>query len=259
MGDTNFDLITALGTLEHQGGRATGTTTPSTDWLLSLGNFENTSPSFEPPAPPAPPFGGVNSFIKHMEDREGEAAETMTDLAQNAWVRPFYFSRPNNTFRPLTSPGFFFGVQPHVYHPPSHPDPLALPSVTSLPSLSAFPLTVGEIRISDDSRTNIVSLVHSSHQSPWPSVSTATFPSIDTISVCLNLYFQRFQPTFPILNKEKILKGDAQPVLLLAIAAIGATYSPKLEGLGVALAELVRRSLQYLVSFFPVLTLGGMY
>lgn len=41
----------------------------------------------------------------------------------------------------------------------------------------------------------------------------------------MNLFFQRFDPVFPILNKERVRGSDIPGVLLLAMAAIGATYS----------------------------------
>ena len=102
-------------------------------------------------------------------------------------------------------------------------------------------------RLSESAREEILSLVSISHQPHWPIVDVAAFPSTQTLSVCINLYFRHFHDTLPILRRSTFRITEATPVLLLAMAAIGAMYSKDgLSGLAVALNELARRAITYM-------------
>jgi len=93
----------------------------------------------------------------------------------------------------------------------------------------------------------MLSLISISHQPHWPVVDVAAFPSTQTLSVCINLYFQHFHETLPILRRSTFRIAEAAPVLLLAMAAIGAMYSRDgLAGLAVAMNELTRRSISFM-------------
>lgn len=93
----------------------------------------------------------------------------------------------------------------------------------------------------------MLSLISISHQPHWPAVDVAAFPSVQTLSVCINLYFQHFHETLPILRRSTFRIAETAPVLLLAMAAIGAMYSRDgLTGLAVAMNELTRRSISFL-------------
>jgi hypothetical protein len=99
----------------------------------------------------------------------------------------------------------------------------------------------------------MLSLVSVSHQSHWPIVDVVAFPSTQTLSVCVNLYFRYFHETLPILRRSTFRVSEAPPVLLLAMAAIGTMYSRDgLNGLAVAMNELARRAIAYLVSGLPL-------
>lgn len=74
------------------------------------------------------------------------------------------------------------------------------------------------------------------------------FPDHDTLSDFIDLYFEKFHPTFPILHRPTFVMGDTPPVVLMAVAAIGATFADKeFKPIVVALCELVRRMVQWMV------------
>ncbi len=101
----------------------------------------------------------------------------------------------------------------------------------------------------------MLSLIHLSHQAHWSFANIDDFPSAETLNSCVNLYFLYFHPTFPVIRPTALKDASAPAVLLLAAAAIGATYAKDdLKSLAVGLNELVRRMLTYLVSrSFPCL------
>ena len=75
------------------------------------------------------------------------------------------------------------------------------------------------------------------------------FPDHETLSDYVDLYFERFHPTFPILHKASFYQADTPALLLLAVAGIGATYADKeFRPLAVAIDELVRRIVTWMVS-----------
>jgi hypothetical protein len=99
----------------------------------------------------------------------------------------------------------------------------------------------------NSTREAILSLINTAHQPHWSSVDVAAFPSARTLSICNNLYFQHFHETLPIVRRSTFQSTEASPVLLLSMAAIGATYSKNgLKGVAVALNELCRRAIAYL-------------
>lgn len=101
--------------------------------------------------------------------------------------------------------------------------------------------------MTESAREAMLSLVGMSHQSHWPTVDVTSFPSTQTLTVCVNLYFRHFHETLPILRRSTFRMSEANPVLLLAMAAIGAMYSRnELDGLAVALNELARRAISYM-------------
>jgi len=96
----------------------------------------------------------------------------------------------------------------------------------------------------------MLSLFYLSHQSLWQMPDIEEFPDYDTLSDFVDLYFEKFHDTFPILHKPSFYQGDTPAVLLLAVAAIGATYADKeFRPLAVALDELVRRIITWAVSW----------
>lgn len=95
----------------------------------------------------------------------------------------------------------------------------------------------------------MLSLVYLSHQNMWLMPDIEDFPDQETLSDFVDLYFERFHHTFPFLHRPTFHLHDTSAVLLLAIAAVGATYADsEFRPLAVALSELVRRIVQWMVS-----------
>ncbi|UNI15668.1 hypothetical protein JDV02_002179 [Purpureocillium takamizusanense] len=134
---------------------------------------------------------------------------------------------------------------PHVYRPSETDSQLSLsPIVQSMPSIFRDP---NLDFIKEAIRESMMTLVSSTNQPNWPAVDVALFPSTQTLSVCINLYFRHFHDTLPIIRRSKTRATDAPPILLLAMASIGAMYSrDKLSGLAIALNELTRRAIHYM-------------
>jgi hypothetical protein len=98
------------------------------------------------------------------------------------------------------------------------------------------------------SHNAMLSLVYLSHQAMWLMPDIDDFPDQETLSDFVDLYFERFHATFPILHRATFRRDNTSAVLLLAVAAVGATYADKaFRPLAVALSELVRRIVQWMV------------
>lgn len=94
----------------------------------------------------------------------------------------------------------------------------------------------------------MLSLIYLSHQNLWLMPDIGDFPDNETLSDFVDLYFENFHPTFPILHKPTVLSTETPAVLLLSVAAVGATYAEKsVQPLAVALSELVRRIVTWMV------------
>ncbi|KAI5479224.1 Fungal transcriptional regulatory protein [Pseudohyphozyma bogoriensis] len=138
---------------------------------------------------------------------------------------------------------------PQVYAPTRPVGRLVIPRISAPArvSLEDQSLSSDAISISEDTRRDLIELVHTSHQSAW-TMDINTFPSATTLALCIDLYFKRFHDTFPILRKDMIKAGhETAPILLLAMAGIGATYLKEgFDGLAVTLSEVVRRALTHM-------------
>ncbi|OAA50753.1 Fungal transcriptional regulatory protein [Beauveria brongniartii RCEF 3172] len=135
---------------------------------------------------------------------------------------------------------------PHVYHPSGRDVQINLSTAApKTPSILQQP-QLGHVK--ESSRQAIISLVSTTHQPNWPAVDFACFPSTETLSICINLYFRHFHDTLPILRRVDLPNRESSPVLLLAMAAIGAMYSrdAALRSLALALNELARRAISSL-------------
>lgn len=156
---------------------------------------------------------------------------------------------------------------PHVYKPQTADTNIDLPRSEQVDA-SAFaeaershhasaassshpsPIAAGQNVLPETNRQAMLSLIRMCHQGPiWSEPDVGRFPSTTTLSVCVDLYFRHFQPCLPILDPATFDLTTAPPVLVMAIAAIGSMYSQDgLRNLGVALNEIVRRSIIFIVS-----------
>jgi hypothetical protein len=94
----------------------------------------------------------------------------------------------------------------------------------------------------------MISIIARSHTAIWPAIDTANFPSSETLTNCVNLYYRHFHSWLPILGRGRNELEESAPLILAAMAAIGASYSRyDWRGLGIALGELVRRAVVYIV------------
>jgi len=95
----------------------------------------------------------------------------------------------------------------------------------------------------------MLNMISQSHQAVWPSIDTVNFPSTHTLTVCVNLYHRHFHDSVMLLERDSFRLETSPPLVIAAMAAIGAMYSRDgLQRLGIALNELVRRAVFYVVS-----------
>ncbi|KAH8698650.1 fungal-specific transcription factor domain-containing protein [Talaromyces proteolyticus] len=134
---------------------------------------------------------------------------------------------------------------PHVFRPSQQDNQLDLPPpVNQKARLGLQGPVIDGIEYS--TRQEIISLIHTAHRPQWPLVDLSFFPSNETLTSCVNLYFRHFHETLPIIRRSTFRKTDAPPILLLTMAAIGAVYSHDgLSGLAIALNELARRVISH--------------
>ncbi|WWC88487.1 uncharacterized protein L201_003398 [Kwoniella dendrophila CBS 6074] len=145
----------------------------------------------------------------------------------NPWPSIF---KPKVPDRPLTLAGI--KASPRTYN-----EKYKIPSSSGLKTNA----------INETSRNAMLSLIYLCHQPHWLMPDIDDFPNSETMSDFVDLYFENFHPIFPIVHKPTFLKSDTPAVLLLSVAAIGATYANKEFGpLAVALCELVRRMIAWM-------------
>ena len=98
------------------------------------------------------------------------------------------------------------------------------------------------------SRNAMLSLVYLSHQTHWLMPDIQDFPDQETLSDWVDLYFEHFHPALPLLHQATWKTTDTPAVLMLGVAAIGATYADAdYRPITVSMSELVRRMVQWLV------------
>ncbi|KAL2835334.1 fungal-specific transcription factor domain-containing protein [Aspergillus pseudoustus] len=136
---------------------------------------------------------------------------------------------------------------PHVYKPSRDDEQLSITQVDPCSTLQPTSHWESPDHVDISTRDAILWVINNAHQSHWPTLDVSAFPSTRTLSICINFYFRHFHDTLPILCRSSFRSGEHSPVLLLAMAAIGAMYSPKrMAALAVALNELSRRAIVYL-------------
>ncbi|KAH7357520.1 hypothetical protein BKA66DRAFT_562431 [Pyrenochaeta sp. MPI-SDFR-AT-0127] len=80
-------------------------------------------------------------------------------------------------------------------------------------------------------------------QSHYPLFKNPKIPPRPVLNAWIQLYFEYFHPVFPVLHKASFSSPETHPLLVLAVAAIGAQFSNLKNSFACALSlhELVRR------------------
>jgi len=89
---------------------------------------------------------------------------------------------------------------------------------------------------------------------PSSQSSSRGLPPLKLINCFIQLYFEHFQPFFPLLHQPSFDSSTLAPELVLAVVTIGCRYS-KASGSDVcalALSELLKRSLMSLVCIHSI-------
>ncbi|WVR06415.1 hypothetical protein IAU60_003446 [Kwoniella sp. DSM 27419] len=134
---------------------------------------------------------------------------------------------------------------PNVFRPKAPDRPLTLAGVKASPRPHRPPDAFDAV--SETSRNAMLSLIYLSHQAQWLMPDVDDFPDRETLSDFVDLYFEKFHPLLPIIHKPSFFEQETPPVLLLSVAAMGATYADKeFRPLAVALCELVRRMITWM-------------
>ncbi|KAI9634952.1 fungal-specific transcription factor domain-containing protein [Dioszegia hungarica] len=134
---------------------------------------------------------------------------------------------------------------PNIFKPKMPDRPLTLGGVKASPRTDRIRGHPSAIEAT--SRNAMLSLVYLSHQAMWLMPDIEDFPDQETLSDFVDLYFEQFHATFPILHRPTFSVDNTSAVLLLAVAAVGATYADReFRPLAVALSELVRRIVQWM-------------
>ncbi|CAK7228811.1 hypothetical protein SBRCBS47491_007034 [Sporothrix bragantina] len=249
---------------------------PDTNMFEAIG-------ALPPPPPPPPPQHTEPQIIAGASPTStADASGSMTGRTppdrDSEIVRALKAEevdgQPNTGDLPNGSPEE--SAWPTVYYQPNTPvDPVDLPTVTrpSSPTsrvptaalLSTFAagsgtpssstgggsLMTSSASINAQARMSMQVLAAYAHRPVWPLPDLANFPSIPSLTACVNCYLAHFAAWLPIVDspRRSFRVDKAAPVLLMAMAAIGAVYaSGGLEKLAFPIDELVRRQIVYIVS-----------
>lgn len=104
--------------------------------------------------------------------------------------------------------------------------------------------------VNAQARNSMQTLTRFAHRNIWPLPDLDGFPSTETLTACINLYLANFSPWLPIVDSPRgsFRVDKAAPILLMAMAAVGAVYGDNnLTMLASPLGELVRRQVLYTV------------
>ena len=84
------------------------------------------------------------------------------------------------------------------------------------------------------------------HQLLWPAFVTSEFPLQDVFEHLIGLYFAQFHQTLPFVHPPTFNVSEVSPLLLLAMASVGAHFfQDDNTKFAISLSELVRRSLVF--------------
>jgi hypothetical protein len=136
---------------------------------------------------------------------------------------------------------------------PTEWNPVQSDNILSFPDLHETPVVVFEAenfahtgRLSSARYKEILDCFVQSNQGQNLFVhSRNSFPSLEAMNCFIQLYFEYFQPVYPLLHQPSFDPTSSPYVLILAVAAIGCRYSkiPGSQKCAIALQELLRRAI----------------
>lgn len=85
---------------------------------------------------------------------------------------------------------------------------------------------------------------------PWPGSAALNPLTKEELESCIELYFVHFHPRYPVIHRPTFVVSEAPVVLVLAMAALGATLGVSSK-LGDCLGEWTRRFLLLLTEYNP--------
>lgn len=127
---------------------------------------------------------------------------------------------------------------------------VALPAIANQGDRDALIRNQGAT-VNPTARSIMQALTLRSHQTVWVTPDLSNFPSTNELTSCVNLYLANFAAWLPIIDcpRGTFRIDKAAPIVLKAVAAIGAVYArDDLQALAAPLAELVRRDVLFIVS-----------
>jgi hypothetical protein len=118
--------------------------------------------------------------------------------------------------------------------------------------LSSFKFQKIHVEVySEISRIYVLTCVTSTFFSPF---RAGDFPSLETISYFVDLYFENFQPILPFIHQPTFNLSRSHWLIILAIAAMGSHFAgfEDNEVFVVAMHEFLRRAISTVVSWNPL-------
>jgi hypothetical protein len=137
---------------------------------------------------------------------------------------------------------------------PTEWNPVQSDNVLSFPDLHETPVDVFEAenfahtdRLSSARYKEILDCFVQSNQGQnlFVHFRNSSLPSLEAMNCFIQLYFEYFQPVYPLLHQPSFDPTSSPYVLILAVAAIGCRYSkvPGSQKCAIALQELLRRAI----------------
>ncbi|KAL6704161.1 hypothetical protein ACN47E_008721 [Coniothyrium glycines] len=133
------------------------------------------------------------------------------------------------------------------YHPTSieHDAPLSFPDMGSGSVMQADMEDFAHVEGLSTEKLDAVTLLLDDMQNKphYPPFNNSKLPPQSVLNAWIQLYFEYFHPIFPVLHKATFASPETPPLLVLAVAAIGAQFSNLQNAFACAcsLHELVRR------------------
>jgi hypothetical protein len=145
-----------------------------------------------------------------------------------------------------------------TYQWPTDWDPSRVDNITTFPDMRFIPMNVVEAedfghveRLGLDVYQDILRLLEhtSDQQRHFKPFKNPIIPPLEVFNSFIQLYFEHFNPVFPLIHHPTFDPNQMSRVLVLATAAIGCRYSKAMQSAPCAnaLQELLRRAIAHTV------------